>query len=97
MSFNWDALLLGAASFLIIGLFHPLVIKGEYYFGKGIWPWFLAAGLGFLLAAAVCPWSFVAVLLALVACSCFWSIKERFEQEQRVKRGWFPANPKRRR
>ncbi len=30
MSFNWDALLLGAASFLIIGLFHPLVIKGEY-------------------------------------------------------------------
>ena len=23
MSFNWDALLLGAASFLIIGLFHP--------------------------------------------------------------------------
>ena len=76
MSFNWDALLLGAASFLIIGLFHPLVIKGEYYFGKGIWPWFLAAGLGFLLAAAVCPWSFVAVLLALVAFSCFWSIKE---------------------
>ena len=97
MSFNWDALLLGAASFLIIGLFHPLVIKGEYYFGKGIWPWFLAAGLGFLLAAAVCPWSFVAVLLALVAVSCFWSIKELFEQEQRVKRGWFPANPKRRR
>ena len=82
MSFNWDALLLGAASFLIIGLFHPLVIKGEYYFGKGIWPWFLAAGLGFL---------------ALVAFSCFWSIKELFEQEQRVKRGWFPANPKRRR
>lgn len=97
MSFNWDALLLGAASFLIIGLFHPLVIKGEYYFGKGIWPWFLVAGLGFLLAAAVCPWSFVAVLLALVAFSCFWSIKELFEQEQRVKRGWFPANPKRRR
>ena len=97
MSFNWDALLLGAASFLIIGLFHPLVIKGEYYFGKGIWPWFLAAGLGFLLAAAVCPWSFVEVLLALVAFSCFWSINELFEQEQRVKRGWFPANPKRRR
>ena len=97
MSFNWDALLLGAASFLIIGLFHPLVIKGEYYFGKGIWPWFLAVGLGFLLAAAVCPWPFAVVLLALVAFSCFWSIKELFEQEQRVKRGWFPANPKRRR
>lgn len=92
---NWQALLLGAASFLIIGLFHPLVIKGEYYFGKGIWPLFLATGLVFMLAALFCPWPFVAVLFSLVAFSCFWSIKELFEQEQRVRRGWFPANPKR--
>lgn len=30
-------LIIGAATFLIIGLFHPLVIKGEYYFGVKIW------------------------------------------------------------
>lgn len=95
-NWNWDALLLGAASFLIIGLFHPLVIKGEYYFGKGIWPLFLAAGLAFLLGALFYPGQFGAILLALLAFSCFWSIKELFEQEQRVRRGWFPANPKRR-
>lgn len=50
---NWQALLLGAASFLIIGLFHPLVIKGEYYFGKGIWPLFLATGLVFISGGIV--------------------------------------------
>ena len=30
---NYVGILIGLATFLIIGLFHPLVIKGEYYFG----------------------------------------------------------------
>ena len=38
-------LIIGAATFLIIGLFHPLVIKGEYYFGVKIWWVFLLLGL----------------------------------------------------
>ena len=28
---NYVGILIGLATFLIIGLFHPLVIKGEYY------------------------------------------------------------------
>ena len=47
---NWGGILLGTASFVIIGLFHPIVIWAEYHFGKGCWPVFLAVGL--LLAAA---------------------------------------------
>ena len=31
---NYVGILIGLATFLIIGLFHPLVIKGEYYFGN---------------------------------------------------------------
>lgn len=31
-----SGLAVGLATFLIIGLFHPLVIKGEYYFGLRI-------------------------------------------------------------
>lgn len=31
--YNLAGLLIGACTFLIIGLFHPLVIKGEYYIG----------------------------------------------------------------
>ena len=34
-------------------------------------------------------------LLGVFAFSCFWSIIEVFEQEKRVKKGWFPKNPKR--
>jgi hypothetical protein len=93
---NWTAILIGAASFLIIGLFHPLVIWSEYNFGKGIWPLFLIAGLAFLLAALLIKTNFWAIILSLVGFSCLWSIKELFDQEKRVQKGWFPANPKRR-
>lgn len=93
---NFDALIIGAASFLIIGVFHPIVIKGEYYFGKGVWPVFLAVGLLCLAAALFIPSSFWAIIVSLVGFSSLWSIHELFEQEQRVKRGWFPANPNRR-
>lgn len=30
---NFDGLLIGIATFLIIGLFHPVVVKAEYYWG----------------------------------------------------------------
>ena len=31
---NWQGIVIGAAAFLIIGIFHPIVVKGEYYFSK---------------------------------------------------------------
>ena len=37
----------------------------------------------------------IASLLGVFAFSSFWTIKEIFEQEERVKKGWFPKNPKR--
>jgi hypothetical protein len=36
----FHGLFAGAAALVIIGLFHPVVIKGEYYFGKGFGPFF---------------------------------------------------------
>ena len=30
---NFDGLLIGIVTFLIIGLFHPIVVKAEYYWG----------------------------------------------------------------
>ena len=40
---NYVGILIGLATFLIIGLFHPLVIKGEYYFGTRCWWAFLVS------------------------------------------------------
>ncbi|WP_419485064.1 DUF4491 family protein, partial [Barnesiella intestinihominis] len=37
----------------------------------------------------------ISSLLGVFAFSSFWSIKEIFEQEKRVQKGWFPKNPKR--
>ena len=53
--------------------------------------------VGLLLAAASLTVSnlYAGALLGIVAFSCFWSIRELFEQEQRVKKGWFPKNEKR--
>jgi hypothetical protein len=32
---------------------------------------------------------------AVIGMSSWWSILELIEQEKRVQKGWFPANPKR--
>jgi peptidoglycan/LPS O-acetylase OafA/YrhL len=93
-AYNLGGLLIGLATFVIIGIFHPLVIKGYYYFGLKCRIWFLIAGLAFLVGA-VCVKSLIAAsLLGVTAFSCFWSIKEVTEQAERVRKGWFPANPR---
>ena len=92
---NFQGLILGALSFLIIGIFHPLVIKGEYYFGKRIWPIFLVVGILFIAASLFVDSVYASVLLGLVGFSSLWSINELKDQEERVRKGWFPKNPKR--
>lgn len=88
-------LVLGLCTFLIIGLFHPIVIKSEYYFGVKCWWAFAVAGT-LLCAIAVCLSDpFWSTLAGVAAFSCYWSILEVFEQRERVRKGWFPANPKR--
>lgn len=88
-------LVIGVLTFLIIGLFHPLVIKGEYYFGTRCWWWFLIAGIAFLGLSVWADDVMLSSACGVVAFSSFWSIKEIFEQRERVAKGWFPANPRR--
>lgn len=84
------------ATFLIIGIFHPIVIKAEYYFGVRSWWAFLIAGVVGVVAALFIASVFWSALVAILGISCLWSIIEVFEQRQRVIKGWFPMNPKRR-
>ena len=92
---NWGGILLGTASFVIIGLFHPIVIKVEYYFGVRLWWIFLLAGIAFIVGSMLTANVIVSSILGVLGASCLWSIGELFEQKQRVKKGWFPMNPKR--
>ena len=92
---NWQSLVIGAAAFVLIGVFHPLVIWGEYYFSKKIWPVFLAVGLTLLAGALFCKGKIRSPLFSIAGFCSLWSIKELFEQEKRVQKGWFAKNPKR--
>ena len=91
---HFTGLIIGVATFVIIGLFHPLVIKGEYYFGVKIWWIFALMGIvAIALSVAVSNvlWS---TLLAVWGASSLWSIGELFEQRKRVEKGWFPKREK---
>lgn len=94
-SINFEGLLIGIATFLIIGLFHPVVVKAEYYWGTRCWWIFLVLGLAGVAAALWIGSLFWSALCSVFAFSSFWTIKEIFEQEERVRKGWFPRNPKR--
>lgn len=95
MDLFYEGPLIGLATFLVIGLFHPIVIKTEYYFGTKLWWIFLLAGIAGAIGALFVENSILSSILAIVGFSSLWSIKELFEQEERVKKGWFPRNPKR--
>ena len=90
----FQGLAMGVIVFLIIGIFHPVVIKVEYYFGKRIWPIFFIIGWGFILLSVFTENVFLSIFLGVFGFSSLWSIGELIEQEKRVEKGWFPKNPK---
>lgn len=92
---NIEGLLLGVATFVVIGVFHPIVIKTEYYFGTRPWWIFLLIGIGCAVAALFIESLFWSALCGIVGFSSLWTIKELFEQKERVRKGWFPKNPNR--
>jgi hypothetical protein len=90
---NLIGLLVGLSTFMIIGLFHPLVIKAEYYIGVKSWVLFVLAGVAFAIASLLAQGLVLSTILGVVAFSSFWSILEVFQQRERVRKGWFPEGP----
>lgn len=89
----FKGLIIGLATFMIIGIFHPIVIKAEYYIGKKIWPLFLFIGLGLIVISIFIENITISAIIGVTGFSSLWSINEIIEQEERVKKGWFPENP----
>lgn len=92
---NCSGIIIAVVSFLVIGIFHPIVIKAEYYFGVKCWWIFALVGIIFLVLSLFIEHSVISPLLGIIGCSSFWSILEIFEQRERVRKGWFPKNPNR--
>ena len=90
-----EGIIIGISTFLIIGLFHPVVIKAEYYWGTRCWWIFLILGILGIIGALLVENILISSLLGVFAFSSLWTIKEVFDQRKRVLKGWFPMNPKR--
>ncbi|ROR23892.1 uncharacterized protein DUF4491 [Mobilisporobacter senegalensis] len=91
---NYDGIIIGILTFVIIGLLHPVVIKAEYYVGTKVWPFFLISGLLCISGSFFINSVVIASVFSILGFSLLWSIRELFEQKNRVARGWFPKNPK---
>lgn len=89
---DFTGIIIGAATFITIGVFHPIVIKTEYYWGRGCWWLFLLVGVGGIIGSLFLH-GIVAIVLGVVGFSSLWSILELVKQGKRVDKGWFPEGP----
>lgn len=92
---NYQGLIIAIATFLTIGMFHPIVIKSEYQWGVKCWPLFAVVGVLLLVISLFVSNVILASIVGITGCSSLWSIIELFQQRERVRKGWFPKNPKR--
>lgn len=90
---NFTGIIVGLATFIIIGIFHPIVIKAEYYLGARCWWIFLLTGILFGALSLLVNHLIFSTILGVTAFSCFWSILELKQQRERVRKGWFPEGP----
>lgn len=95
MHLYFTGVIIAFFTFLIIGFFHPIVIKTEYHFGTRYWWVFLVVGLLCIGFAFLVANPIYSSLLGVTGASSIWGIGELFHQKVRVEKGWFPMNPKR--
>ena len=92
---NYTGIIIAVCTFLTIGIWHPIVIKTEYYWGTRPWIIYLVIGLISIGAALFIENPLVSAVVGVFGASALWGIGELFSQKKRVERGWFPKNPNR--
>lgn len=92
---NYNGLIMGLIAFFIIGLFHPVVAKAEYYIGKRIWWVFFILGILFAALSLLPHNNMASLILGVIGFGLFWSTHEVFKQHERVLKGRAKRNPNR--
>ena len=72
MDLHFTGIIIAVACFLVIGLFHPIVVKTEYYTGTRYWWMFLVGGIACIAGAL-----FVAARLRMFFAADFYSFLKR--------------------
>ena len=91
----FTGIIIAVVTFLTIGVWHPIVIKTEYYYGTRPWIAYLIVGLVCIATALFVENIYLSSFLGVFGASALWGIGELFSQRKRVEKGWFPKNPKR--
>ncbi len=92
---NLSGIIVGVTVFLLIVFSRWLCIVGEYHFGKNFWIAFLLIGVIASLVSFLISNIIYSTMAGVTGFIFLWGIHETIEQEERVKKGWFPQNPKR--
>jgi len=87
---NFFGLLLGLATFFIIGLGFVWVIRGERYFGYLWWPYVMGLGALVVLCSIFIRSDWGSALLGASGASLIWGSTELKQQAIRAELGWFP-------
>jgi len=66
----YDGILVGLTSFLVIGIFHPIVIRAEYHWSKKCWPLFLVVGLLLLICSILLDSFVLSAVVGVTGFSC---------------------------
>jgi len=91
----FTGIIIALCTFVTIGIWHPIVIKTEYYWGTQAWWVYLLIGLVCIVGALFIEDTLLSSVVGVFGASALWGIGELFAQKQRVEKGWFPRNPKR--
>lgn len=91
----FTGIIIAVCTFLTIGIWHPIVIKTEYYWGTRPWVVYLLVGVASIVSALFIENTVISAIVGVFGASALWGIGELFEQKKRVEKGWFPKNPKR--
>ena len=83
-------IIIAVCTFLTIGIWHPIVIKTEYYGGTRPWIVYLIIGLASIIGALFIENTVVSAIVGVFGASALWGIGELFHQKKRVEKGWFP-------
>jgi len=94
-SLNFSGLIIGIATIVIIWFGRYACIKGEYYFTKKLWFIFLLVGILSVVSSLFIYNTIISAVVSIFGFTFLWGIHEIIEQEERVQKGWFPKNEKR--
>ena len=80
-----QGLVIGICTFLIIGMFHPIVVKAEYYWSTRCWWLFLFLGIAGVISSLCIENVVISSLLGV-----FGRLKKSSNKKNACKRAGFP-------